>query len=120
NSAAEIPGKEVDGSVQRREDPAPVDVGHEDRGDVGFGGEREVGQIPVEEVDLGGTAGSLTDDDVVAAAKIGQRLVNHRTQLLDRCVVLGDRAEPTFTTQDGDRSELVALRPEQHRVHGAL
>ena len=55
---------------------SPTTIGRQ----PGLGGDAEVGDVVVEQVDLGRPAGALAQHDVEAAAQVGQRVEHHRQQ----------------------------------------
>ena len=65
---------------QRGEDAAAVDVADEQHGQAGGACKAHVGQVALAQVDLGGRAGALADDDVEASAQGVQRVEDRLSQ----------------------------------------
>jgi FhuF 2Fe-2S C-terminal domain len=109
-----------EGAVHGGEDPAPVDVADDDHGQASRAGQAHVGDVPVPQVDLGGTAGALTDHHVEPAAQVGQaggdRCFQRRLEVL---VVQRARVGERLAEQH-DLAAGVAAGLEQHRVHRGL
>jgi hypothetical protein len=107
-------------AVEGREDPAAVDVADDDHGQPGRGGQAHVGDVVGAQVDLGGGAGALADDDVEPGPQVGeagQHLLQQRG--LHRPVRqrghVGHRP-----AEDDDLAGVLAAGLEQHRVHRGL
>ena len=111
---------ERDRAVQRGEDPAAVDVAHHHDREPGRGGQAHVGDVVGAQVDLGGGAGALADDDVEARPQVGQagqHLLHQRR--LPRPV--GQRRHLGHRPPEhDDLAGVLAARLEQHRVHRRL
>lgn len=118
NARSVFGGEELDGAVEGGEDAASVYVSNEEA--VGFGGmsHAHVDDVVVAEVDLGGGAGTLQEDEVVGGGEPAIALDDGGEEgggaVLE--VVLGGDLAPDLAQQD-DLGSGFGTRLDEHRIH---
>ena len=120
DAPAELLGQHGHRAVEMGEDATPVDVADHDRRDAGAGGQAQVHDVVVEQVDLGRAPGTLADHHVEPAAQIGQGAVDDLDQVGLGPLVVRRLPGLERAAHDDDLRRALAGRLEQDGVHGRL
>ena len=100
-----------------REDAAAIDITDEEHGRVGHARDPHVDDLAFAQVDLGRTAGSLDDHDVVRAAQSLEALPHEVEQPGFHRGVLAERGAGHGASPHHDLRPVVRLGLQQDRVH---
>ncbi len=105
------------GAHEAREDPAPIDIAHQEHGRLRHGRHAHVGEVAAHEIGLGGAARALDDDDVGLPRDRRIARAHGRPEPRGLAVILPRRHVSHRLAEQHDLAHRIRARLEENRIH---